>query len=55
MRLRIHGTPQENHAVLAALRTVLHILDISRPYPDRPPSTLERVYIEAVPYKEMGE
>jgi len=55
VRLRLHGTPAENAAALAALATVLEIRDISRPYPDRPPSTLERIYLEAVPRNDMGE
>ncbi len=49
MRLRLHGTPAENRATLTALATVLDIRTISRPYPDRPPSTLERIYIDATP------
>jgi hypothetical protein len=49
MRLRLHGAPCENRAVLAALATVLDIQSVSRTYPDRPPSILERIYIEAVP------
>ena len=55
MRLRLHGTAPENRAMLAALSTVLTIHDISRPYPDQPPSTKERIYIDAVPRTNNGE
>jgi hypothetical protein len=50
MRIRLHGTPAENTATLAALAEVLDIHATSRPHPDRPPSTLERIYIDAVPH-----
>ncbi len=49
MRIRLHGTPTESAAVLAALAEVLHIRRISRPYPDRPPSGLERIDLDAEP------
>jgi hypothetical protein len=49
VRIRLHGTPAETAAIVAALARVLDIHDISRPYPDRPPSTLERTYIDATP------
>lgn len=55
VRLRLHGTHQENTAALKALVTVLEIRDISHPYRDRPPSTLERIYIDAVPKRESEE
>lgn len=45
MRIRLHGTPSENAAILTALARVLHIHHVSRSYPDRPPSTLARVYL----------
>ncbi|GAA4719129.1 hypothetical protein Prum_015230 [Phytohabitans rumicis] len=47
MRLRLHGTPAENRAMLATLADVLDIRTTSRPYPDRPPSTLERIDLDA--------
>jgi hypothetical protein len=50
MRLRLHGTPAENQAMLAILADVLDIRTVSRSYPDRPPSTLERIYLDAVPH-----
>ena len=49
VRIRLHGTPTEMAAAIAALGQVLNIHTISRPYPDRPPSTLERIYIDADP------
>ena len=49
MRIRLHGTPAETAATVAALAQVLDIHDISHPYPDRPPSTLERTYLDATP------
>jgi hypothetical protein len=49
MRLRLYGTPSQNRAMLAVLSTVLETQTISRPYPDRPPSTLERIYLDAEP------
>ena len=55
VRLRLHGTPAENRAVLAALATALDIHNISKPYADRPPSTLERIYIDAVPANRERE
>jgi len=55
VRLRLHGTPAENAAVLDALATVLTIHVTSRPYPDRPPSTLERIYIDAAPRNTTGD
>lgn len=52
MQIRLHGTPSENAAILTALTDVLHIRSISRPYPDRPPSHLERIYLYATPREE---
>jgi hypothetical protein len=49
MRIRLHGTPAENREALAALATVLEIQTVSRPYPDRLPCELERIYIDAGP------
>jgi hypothetical protein len=49
MRLRLHGTAPEIAATLAALAKVLEIRTVSRPYPNRPPSALARVYLDAVP------
>ncbi|RSM59483.1 hypothetical protein DMB66_27755 [Actinoplanes sp. ATCC 53533] len=49
MRIRLHGTPAENAATVAALACVLTIDAVSRPYRDRPPSTLERQYLDIGP------
>ena len=49
MRIRLHGTPAETTATLTALARTLTIQHVSRPYPDRPPSTWHRIYIDAVP------
>jgi hypothetical protein len=34
---------------IAVLARVLDVRDVSRPYPDRPPSTLVRVYLDTTP------
>jgi hypothetical protein len=52
MRLRLHGTPAENRAMLDAIAEVLDIRTVSRPYVDRPPSTLERIYLDAEPRRQ---
>ena len=46
MRLRLHGTPAEITAALPRLRAAFEVADESRPYPDRPPSRLVRVYLD---------
>jgi hypothetical protein len=48
MRLRLHGTPAECAVAVAGLRRTpgLHIVDQSRPYPDRT-GGLVRVYLTA--------
>ena len=46
MRLRLHGTPAEVIEALARLRACFEVADESRPYPDRPPSRLVRVYLD---------
>jgi hypothetical protein len=58
MRLRLHGTPAEITAALPLLRAVFEVVDQSRPYPDRPPSRLVRVYVELrlpTPAPAVGE
>jgi hypothetical protein len=52
MRIRLHGTPAETAAILAALAHVLTIRQVSRPYPDRPPSTWHRIYLDATPREQ---
>jgi len=49
VRIRLHGTPAEISHTLTDLARVLEIRTVSRPYPDRPPSTSERVYLDATP------
>ena len=46
MRLRLHGTPAEVAAALPLLAACFEVVDQSRPYPDRPPSRLVRVYLD---------
>jgi hypothetical protein len=46
MKLRLHGTPAEVSAALPQLRACFEVVDQSRPYPDRPPSQLVRVYLD---------
>jgi hypothetical protein len=52
MRIRLHRTPASSAATLTALAEVLDIRAISPSYTDRPPSTLERVYLDAMPREE---
>jgi hypothetical protein len=47
MRIRLHGTEDEVQRTADRLAVVLDVLDISRPYPDRPPSRLVRLYLTA--------
>ena len=54
VQIRLHDTTSEIAATLAALRQVLAIRNESRPYPDRPPSTLHRVYLDAAPEIDQG-
>jgi hypothetical protein len=49
MRLRLHGTPAEVTEALARLRACFEVADESRPYADRPPSRLVRVYLDLRP------
>ena len=46
MRLRLHGTPAEVATALPRLTACFELVDQSRPYPDRPPSRLVRVYLD---------
>jgi len=55
VQLRLHSTRPETAATQAALTDVLNIHTTSRPYPDRSPSTLERVYLDAVPRNDREE
>lgn len=49
MRIRLHGTPADIDATLTAFAQVLTITQTSRVYPDRPPSILHRLYLDATP------
>ena len=46
VRLRLHGTPAEVATALPLLAACFEVVDQSRPYPDRPPSRLVRVYLD---------
>ncbi|WBB51932.1 hypothetical protein O3597_25520 [Verrucosispora sp. WMMA2044] len=52
VRIRLHGTPAETAAALAAIAQVLHIRHVSRPYPDRRSPMFQRLYIDAVPRED---
>ncbi|WP_168215336.1 hypothetical protein [Micromonospora sp. MH33] len=52
MRIRLHGTPAETAAALAALTQVLHIQQVSRPYPDRRSPMFQRIYLHATPRED---
>ncbi len=55
MKIRLSGTADECEQVLAILREHLAVLDVSRPYPNRPPSPLQRVYVDAqIPRTDDG-
>ncbi|MGH9209865.1 MAG: hypothetical protein ACRD2C_04195 [Acidimicrobiales bacterium] len=49
MKIRLHCTADELPAALAALAAGFDVREVSRAYPDRAPSRLVRVYVEAVP------
>ena len=49
MKLRVHGTPAEVAAALAWLRACFEVTNESRPYSDRPPSRLVRIYLDLGP------
>jgi hypothetical protein len=49
MRLRLHGTPAEITAALPLLRACFEVAEVSRLYPDRPPSRLVRAYLDLGP------
>jgi hypothetical protein len=46
VRLRLHGTPAEVATALPLLAACFEVVDQSRPYPDRPPRRLVRVYLD---------
>jgi hypothetical protein len=47
VKIRLHGTADECREVAERLASVVEVLAISAPYPDRGASVLVRVYIEA--------
>lgn len=49
MKLRIEGLPGEVEAVTAVLRGTLEVVEESRDYPNRAPSTAVRRYLEIRP------
>ncbi|MEU5939036.1 hypothetical protein ABZ807_07565 [Micromonospora sp. NPDC047548] len=49
VRIRLHGTPAETAAALAAIAQMLHIRAISQPYPDRRSPMFQRIYLDATP------
>lgn len=49
MRIRLHGTEDECRRTAEALTHALEVLDTSRPYPDRPPSRMVRIYLTIIP------
>ncbi|MBL6277499.1 hypothetical protein JMF97_15170 [Micromonospora fiedleri] len=55
MRIRLHGTPAETAAALAAIAQVLHIRHVSRPYPDRRSPMCQRIYLDATPRKDARQ
>nr|WP_181726614.1 hypothetical protein [Micromonospora provocatoris] len=52
MRIRLHGTPAETAAALAAIARVLHIEQVSRPYPARRSPMFQRIYLHATPRED---
>ena len=52
MRIRLHGTPAETAAALTAIAQVLHIRQVSQPYPDRRSQMFQRIYLRATPRED---
>lgn len=57
MKIRLHGLMEECADAASRIGTVTDVLDVSSPYPDRPPSRLVRVYMEVrlAPPRGYGE
>lgn len=55
MKIRLHGTEPKCRTTAQRLATVLDVLDTSRPYPDRPPSRLVRIYLTIAPPADAEE
>jgi hypothetical protein len=49
MKLRLHGTPADIAAALPLLQACFEVTEVSRPYADRPPSRLVRIYLDLQP------
>ena len=47
MKIRLHGTADECREVALRLASIVEVLAVSEPYPDRGASVLVRVYVEA--------
>jgi hypothetical protein len=47
VRIRLEGTEDECRRAADVLAAVLDVQETSRPYPNRPPSALVRVYVTA--------
>jgi hypothetical protein len=45
MRIRLEGTEDECRRTAEHIATVLDVQETSRPYPNRPPSRLVRLYL----------
>jgi len=46
VKVRLMGTPEELDAALPVLRAALEVVEESGRYANRPPSALQRVYLE---------
>lgn len=53
MKVRLHGTPAEVTAAAERIGTVLAVVAVSAPYPDRGQSRLVRVYLDVRPDPEV--
>ncbi|MFD8589215.1 hypothetical protein ACFV1B_06690 [Streptomyces sp. NPDC059637] len=49
MRIRLEGTDDECRRAAKAIAAVLDVLETSRPYPNRPPNRLVRLYLTTAP------
>ncbi|MER5887264.1 hypothetical protein ABT160_25870 [Streptomyces sp. NPDC001941] len=49
MRIRLHGPALDCLRTARLLENVFEVLEMSQPYPDRPPSRLVRIYLTVTP------
>ena len=49
MKIRLHGTEEECREMAELLKSVMLVLSVSDPYPDRGRSVLVRVYVAGIP------